>query len=369
MSSPTTRRKNLVAVARLISLHNGLHRLGRVVFLFATSCVLSALQVSPSNARAPSQLVEQAVTFRVGSLTLSGTLLRPVDEGSHPGIVLLHGSGPGPRQQLRMFADRFVRLGLAVLIFDKRGSGSSEGSWTEESLDDLTEDALAATAFLKRQSGVDPQRVGIWGISQSGWVIPHAAAQTPDAFAFVIIVTGGGVKPLEIEEYDYAAALDRAGVVGRDRATAQALVERYFLYLKTGEDRAGLELAIEAARAKSWYKAVDVGRVLPSESARSKWQWVTTYDPATDIQRMKMPVLVVLGGKDRPGLGDKMNERWQSNFTLGANADATLIDFLNAEHGIATVGTHLVIYAGGPPTFATGYLDIVDAWIRAHELP
>jgi pimeloyl-ACP methyl ester carboxylesterase len=238
----------------------------------------------------------------------------------------------------------------------------------EESLDDLADDALAATAFLKAQPGVDPQRVGIWGISQSGWVIPHAAARASDAFAFAIIVTGGGVSPLEIEEYDYAAALDRAGVAGGERVSAQALVERYFTYLKTGEDRASLEHAVEVAREKPWYNAVDVGRVLPPESARSKWQWVSTYDSAPDIQRMTMPVLVLLGGKDRPGLGYKMNERWRSNLTLGGNSDAALIDFLNAEHGVAMVGTHHAIYAGGPPTFATGYLDIVDAWVRSHEL-
>jgi hypothetical protein len=268
-----------------------------------------------------------------------------------------------------MFAEQFARLGFAALIFDKRGSGASQGSWTEESLDDLADDALAATAFLKAQPGLDPHRVGIWGISQSGWVIPHAATRVPDAFAFAIIVTGGGVRPLEVEEYDYSAALDRAAVAGPDRAGAQALVERYFSYLKTGEGRAGLELEIKAALDKPWYKAVDIGRVLPPESARMKWEWVASYDPATEIKLLTMPVLVLLGGRDRPGLSGKMNEQWRSNLLLGANSDATLIEFLNAEHGAAVVGTHHAIYRGGPPTYVTGYLEIVDAWLRAHELP
>lgn len=348
---------------------NGLRRLTRVALVLGAICGVATPPVLVGKGAGQDQIGEQAITFQVGSLTLSGTLLRPIDKESHPGIVLLHGSGPGPRQQLRPFAERFARLGFAALIFDKRGSGASQGSWEQESLDDLADDALAAIAFLKTQPGVDSKHVGVWGISQAGWVIPHATTQAPGVFAFAIIVTGGGVRPLEIEEYDYAAALDRAGVVGDDRRDALALVERFFLYLKTGEDRAGLEQSIQASREKSWFKAVDISRVLPEESARSKWEWVTSYDPAPDIQRMTMPVLVLIGGKDRPGLSDKMNQQWRSNLALGGSSDSTLVDFLNAEHGIASAGTHHNIHAGGAPTYVAGYLEIVDAWLLAHETP
>ena len=321
-----------------------------------------------AKAEGQGQLKEQGITFPVGLVTLSGTLLRPPAGGSQPGIVLLHGSGPGPRQQLRIFAERFVRLGFAALIFDKRGSGASGGSWTEESLDDLADDALAATAFLKAQPGIDSRRVGVWGISQAGWVIPRAAARAPDAFAFAIVVTGGGIKPLQIEEHDYAAALDRAGVMGDERRTALALVEQYFAYLRSGEDRAGLKYTIEAAREKPWFKAVDISRVLPSETGRSKWEWVASYDPAPDIQRMTMPILVVLGGKDRPELFTNMNEQWRNNLALANNSDSTVVDFLNAEHGAAVAGTHHIVYSGGPPTYVPGYLDMVDAWLGAHGI-
>ena len=66
--------------------------------------------------------------------------------------------------------------------------------------------------------------MGVWGISQAGWVIPHAAARAPNAFAFAIVITGGGVKPLEVEIQDYSAALDHAGITGADKAEAMALV-------------------------------------------------------------------------------------------------------------------------------------------------
>lgn len=325
-------------------------------------------QIQAAEAVGQSPVREQAITFRVGPITLSGTLLRSPAGGPQPGIVLLHGSGPGPRQALRIFAERFTRLGFAALIFDKRGSGASGGSWTEESLEDLADDALAATAFLKAQPGIDSRRVGVWGISQAGWVIPHAAARAPSAFAFAIVVTGGGVKPLEIEQHDYAAALDRANVNDDEKRAALALVGQYFAYLRTGENRASLENAIQAEHEKPWFKAVDVSRVLPAESARGKWEWVADYDPAPDIQRMANPILVVLGGKDRPELFTAMNEQWRSNLVLGGNPDSTVVEFLSAEHGAAVAGTHHIIYSGGPPTYVPGYLDLVDAWLRAHDV-
>jgi dienelactone hydrolase len=169
---------------------------------------------------------ETEVTFPSANLTLAGTLLQPAAAGPHPAIILLHGSGPGPRSFLRPFAERFVRLGFAALIYDKRGAGGSGGSWTSASLDDLADDARAAATFLKSRPDIDGNRIGLWGVSQAGWVIPRTVAKAPGTFSLAIIVTGGGVRPIEVERLDYAAALDRIGATPDQRREALALVER-----------------------------------------------------------------------------------------------------------------------------------------------
>src|SRR6266849_3156969 len=142
---------------------------------------------------------EQEITFGSPPLRLTGTLIRPHARGNVPGIVLLHGSGPGPRSALRPMAERFVADGFAALVFDKRGSGGSAGSWTDASLDDLADDALVAVAFLKSQPGIDAHHVGMWGISQVGWVIPHVLSRQADTAAFAIVITGGAVRPIDVE--------------------------------------------------------------------------------------------------------------------------------------------------------------------------
>ena len=306
---------------------------------------------------------EESVRFRSGDAVLSGTLLRPSDGGRHPGVVLLHGSGPGPRAPLRPIASRFAADGYAALMFDKRGSGESTGSWVDASLDDLASDALAAAAFLKTQAGVDAAHVGTWGISQGGWVMARAIARDGDAFAFAVVVSGGGLKPIDVERSDYRAALDRAGVRDTAQRDPMVLVEKYLDYLRTGADRSGLERAIADARSNPWFPAVDVSRVLPSEGSRARWQWVADYDPATDLRRMLLPTLVVLGGRDRPELADQMERAWRDAFVAAGNRRATIVEFTGAGHGAVVEGAH---HAGAAPqTFVPGYLEMVDAWLDA----
>jgi pimeloyl-ACP methyl ester carboxylesterase len=349
--------------------------------LFAVGLAFGTAAAQQSGRRASETdgIREVPVKFQSGPITLAGTLLIPPGRQRHPAIVLTHGSGPGPQIGNRMFADRFVRDGLAVLLFDKRGSGESGGSWVTASLDDLADDAVAAANFLRSRDEVDPQRVGVWGVSQAGWVIPRALARSPGAFQFAVVITGGGVKPIEVERYDYAEAIDRMNVTAEQRRQALGLVESYFEYLRTGAGRKELEASLAAARSQPWFPAVDVSRVIPDESFRAKWEWVPTYDPAQDIQQIRIPVLVVFGGRDRPPLSAVAQERWRMALSKAGNKDATELVFIDAEHGATVDGTHERYLAaaapdskdasrhvGGPPKYAPSYLEVVDAWLKAH---
>lgn len=92
----------------------------------------------------------EAVTFRNGAVTLSGSLYVPTTPGKHPAIVFLQGSGPEIRWGAnRFWSDYFARRGVAALIYDKRGSGESTGDWKTSTFDDLANDAAAAIALLR----------------------------------------------------------------------------------------------------------------------------------------------------------------------------------------------------------------------------
>jgi uncharacterized protein len=307
---------------------------------------------------------EQEVTFRSGEVTLAGTLLVPGSPGAHPAVVLVHGSGDGPREALRTIARRFAADGLVALIYDKRGSGKSGGSWVRASLDDLASDVLSGCRLLRERPEVDPRRVGAWGISQGGWVIPRVVAREPEALAFMVIVTGGGVRPADVERNDYAAMLDAAQVGPEGKARGLALVDRYLDYLANGRDRAGLQRALEESAADPAARALHLDRVVPPADGWSQWSWVPTYDPAEDLRRLRMPVLVVLGAQDRPSLAPQMRTRWIEGLAAAGNKDATVLELVGAGHGATVAGTHH--HGGPPPTFVPGYLELVDAWLKAH---
>ncbi|MGH3388269.1 MAG: alpha/beta hydrolase family protein, partial [Actinomadura sp.] len=129
---------------------------------------------------APPGLTTTDVSFTgFGGLTLHGTVLAPEKAAPRrPGVVLVTGSGSGvPREHLLTEATEFARRGLAVLIYDKRSVGYTT---FRRSYSELADDALAALRTLRAQPGVDPTKVGLWGLSEGGWVVPLAASRSAD---------------------------------------------------------------------------------------------------------------------------------------------------------------------------------------------
>jgi len=53
-------------------------------------------------------------------------------------------------------------------------------------MNDLADDALASVEFLRNHDLIDPNMIGVAGLSQGGWIAPLAASKSPDvAFAIV----------------------------------------------------------------------------------------------------------------------------------------------------------------------------------------
>src|SRR5581483_1334107 len=98
------------------------------------------------------------VRFQSGGAVLSGTLTLPPGPGPHAAVAFVHGSGPTTRAYLPDLQALLVRNGVAVLAYDKRGTGQSSGAYpgespTADAIDLLARDADAAARFLARQPG------------------------------------------------------------------------------------------------------------------------------------------------------------------------------------------------------------------------
>jgi hypothetical protein len=162
----------------------------RSLILLAVFCAGCAV---PKSGESQRRIVhEESIHFASGNLTLAGTLLLPDGTQRHPAVFIFHGSGPQGRDlsTARWFAEQ----GFAALTYDKRGVGESTGDFRAGPFMDLCDDGLAAVEYLKSRRQIDPRRIGVWGLSQGGWLGPLAVSRSAD-ISFVIAVSGPGVSP------------------------------------------------------------------------------------------------------------------------------------------------------------------------------
>ena len=135
-------------------------------------------------------LNEQLLTFEVNSERLHGMLHLPSNASApHPCVVMLHGftgTSIEPHRLFVLMARAFAAAGIAALRFDFRGSGQSEGSFSEMTLTRELEDALAAIAMLKgHRELIDRSRLGILGLSMGG-LMAALTAGTVDVKALAL---------------------------------------------------------------------------------------------------------------------------------------------------------------------------------------
>ncbi|MBI3791494.1 MAG: alpha/beta fold hydrolase [Gemmatimonadetes bacterium] len=141
----------------------------------------------------------RTVRFDGVDIAFTATLYHPAGGGPWPAIVMVHGSAPLKRGFYGLWAEHLVRSGFAVLVADKRGVGGTGGEFerrnntSRENIDRLAGDVVAAIAFIARQPDVDARRIGLFGLSQAGWVAPLAATRSP-LVRYLVMVTAPTVS-------------------------------------------------------------------------------------------------------------------------------------------------------------------------------
>ncbi len=126
------------------------------------------------------------LSFASGGLTCRGWFYAGSGKGSRPLIVMSHGVTAVKEQHLARFAERFATEGFAVIVFDYRYLGSSDGEPRGRVIPHLQhEDLRAAITHGARLPGVDPNRIALWGSSFSAGHAIFVGALDPRVKAVV----------------------------------------------------------------------------------------------------------------------------------------------------------------------------------------
>lgn len=318
----------------------------------------------------PSPLKEEPVQFSNGETSLKGTLLLPPDAGPHPAIVLIHGTGRQTRDEWRLFGMHFARNGIAALLYDKRDVGHEPSGMDLVDLKDLAGDTLAAVGLLRTRADIRGDRIGLWGISQGGWVAPMVAAQSSDV-AFIIAVSGPGVSYAELSLFAVSNRLRGRGFSETEVSEAQTALRRLDDFVRRGDDRAGTEAMLKAMQRKRWFPPSTLPAALPTEKERQTWlRWRNLdLDPGSYWERVRVPVLLLYGEGDEKVPVRLSIERITTALGRAGNTRHTVKVFPNADHELM-VGSNDAARgersheAAGPPRDAPGYFEILTQWTR-----
>jgi pimeloyl-ACP methyl ester carboxylesterase len=102
-----------------------------------------------------------------------GILRTPSTTGPHPTVILIPGLD-STKEEFREVERSFLDRGLATFSLDGPGQGESE--WTLPIRPDWEIVGAAVIERLFTLSEVDPQRIGVWGVSLGGYYAARLAA-------------------------------------------------------------------------------------------------------------------------------------------------------------------------------------------------
>jgi uncharacterized protein len=242
-------------------------------------------------------------------------------------LVALHGAGEGTRDSpsLRRLHELLPPEGIGVVTFDRRGEGESTGDATRGRFELQVDDALA----VLRE--VDAERVGLWGISQGGWIGPLAAAAS-DEVPFLALVASTGVTPAEQMMYAVEQQLRLAGYGDDVVERALDLRRRFEHWVHTQAPGPDEQLAadLSAGADEPWWGQVWLPPTLLDEESVRLWVEEMDFDPRPVFAQVRVPTLLVYGAEDSWTPVEASVEAWRA----ARGSDVEVVVVPGAEHDL-----------------------------------
>lgn len=249
---------------------------------------------------AESKWDREDVEFESDGTRCAAWLYRPHNEnraeGEPPIVLMAHGFGGQRGFGLPAYAERFAARGMAVLLFDYRCFGASDGQprdWVDHRRQHR--DWRAAIAFARTIDGVDHSRIGLWGTSYSGGHVLSVAAREQDVLVAVSQVPMLHVmkslrsKPTYMMQSVFHGLVDWCGaLVGRSPhyVPTVATPDKFAALNKPGCDE-GYRAKIPADA--DWQNRVTARSLLSS----------ITFRPCRDANSVRCPVLFIIAEHDQ----------------------------------------------------------------------
>jgi len=341
---------------------------------FKVPMVLSHTEVPVATATVAPRLTppyrEEEVRFSNtdAKLQLAGTLTVPAGAGPFPSVVLLSDAGPHDRNgtvgdfaPLSRLADYLTRRGIAVLRFDDRGVGQSNGG-AQPTISELVTDAQAGLDYMRTRPEVDLSKLGLIGHGEGGNVALLAATM-PQPPTFVVglapYALPGSVilaqqqeialRSLHTDPTHITESINRQQEMFRiinhtqNDSQAQAILANMMQ-----QSNANLEPAAAQASA--------------ADMVSARYRYFLSFNPLENLPKIACPVLLLYGTAD-----DMLNVDTNATLLTRAlrnNKGVTTHKLLGVNHLFQPDRTQWPLLNGEPkPNLSPAASDAVRAWI------
>lgn len=262
--------------------------------------------------QAPYPYQSEDVVFenKSANIKLAGTFTYPENSSDFPAVVLITGSGAQDRNEeiaghkpFFVIADHLTQNGIAVLRFDDRGVGKSEGDFSKATTRDLATDAKAAFDYLKTKSGVNTDKIGLLGHSEGGTIAFMLAANNKD-IAYIISLAGGAIKG------DSLLYMQRRMIADANATSSIVFKNNEDIVKKMGEIVNQYSPDTIIQNADKFINPLlppymrgnaELRKQMSAQLAAyaSPWmQYYLKYDPTSDLNKIQCPVFALNGDVD-----------------------------------------------------------------------
>ncbi|ARN78773.1 hypothetical protein BST97_12645 [Nonlabens spongiae] len=317
------------------------------------------------------------------NIKLAGTLTLPPGIKNPPVAVLISGSGPQNRNEellnhrpFLVLADHLTKNGIAVLRYDDRGVGESEGNYATATSEDLATDAAAAVAYLKSRSDVDGNKIGLIGHSEGGLIAPMVIADYQDDVAFFISLAGPGVSGKEVllPQLKKIAILNGASeeLANYENQMFKTVFEKINNHPKLSQAEMSKEIeeiisdfvANGSEDFKKGYNQ-ETQQSIAQQFSQDWMRFFITHDPTNDLQKVDVPTLLLNGSLDYQIIPELNLPEMEKKIKSNGNEDVTVIEFDGMNHLFqnATTGAGYE-YEMIDETIAPKVLSTISEWIN-----
>jgi pimeloyl-ACP methyl ester carboxylesterase len=317
---------------------------------------------------------KEEISFDSGPFHIVGDLQLPEGRGPFPVILFVHGDGPNSRTSAYPpIMERMLKAGHATFAWDKPGTGASTGTIDRHQLfEQRTQIVLDAIERVKNHPDIDSKSVGMWGISQAGYIMPLVLTKTDDV-RFMIAISCPGCAGVGQGAY----LLSRQAVCSGLPEEQAKEVEALFLaseQARTYEEYAAVKRELENYPELKQLEAQGVRL-----TARPKEEWEPNdpsghyfWDPMQVIEQTTIPILAVFGGKDTQVDPVQGKEAYESALQKAGNTDYRVELIQGTDHNILITETGCITermnYSReGWFNYPAEYLGLIEEWLGELE--